>query len=61
MQKPLTPSGTVKSESAKMLKRLGSTVYEVSVYFSETSRETVGDKIVRLIRGEAAHGKAAAE
>jgi L-lactate utilization protein LutC len=35
-----------------MLKRIGSTTYEVSVYFSNTSKETMNDKISRLIRNE---------
>jgi hypothetical protein len=34
-------------------KRIGSTTYEVSVYFSETSKETFDEKILRMIRNEA--------
>ena len=30
-------------------KRIGSTTYKVSVHFSRTSRETMSDKLVRLI------------
>jgi hypothetical protein len=37
----------------KLLKRIGSTSYEVSIHFSQTSKETVEDKILRLIRREA--------
>ena len=37
-----------------MLKRIGPTTYEVAVHFSETSKETMGDKVTRLIRREAA-------
>lgn len=33
-------------------KRIGSTTYRVSVHFSDTSRETVNDKILRLVRNE---------
>lgn len=33
-------------------KRIGSTTYRVSVHFSNTSRETVDDKILRLMRNE---------
>ena len=33
-------------------KRIGSTTYRVSVHFSKTSRETVKDKILRLIKNE---------
>ena len=42
-----------------MLKRIGSTTYHVSVHFSKTSTETIGDKINRLIQNEADDGKAA--
>nr|WP_325258306.1 transposon-encoded TnpW family protein [uncultured Oscillibacter sp.] len=33
----------------RITKRIGSTTYKVSVHFSRTSRETMGDKLVRLI------------
>jgi hypothetical protein len=38
-----------KAEPLKLLKRIGSTVYSVNVRFSETSKETLEDKILRLI------------
>jgi hypothetical protein len=34
-------------------KRIGNTNYEVSVHFSDTSRESLEDKIMRLIRNDA--------
>lgn len=46
-------------ESGVFTKRIGSTTYRVSVHFSKTSRETVNDKILRLIKNEAASGRAA--
>lgn len=45
-----TPATT--AQRAKMLRRIGSTTYEVSAYFSETGKETMSDKIIRLIRNE---------
>ena len=39
-------------EPLNLLKRIGSTTYQVSVYFSETSKETLEDKILRLIERE---------
>ena len=45
----------VKSENAQppyLLKRIGSTVYHVTIHFSETSNETLEDKILRLIERE---------
>ena len=35
-------------------KRIGSTTYRVRVHFSNTSRETMDEKIIRLLRNEAA-------
>ena len=34
-------------------RRIGSTTYTVGVHFSDTSKDTVNDKIVRLVRREA--------
>ena len=34
-------------------KRIGATTYKVSVHFSRTSRETMSDKLVRLIERDA--------
>jgi hypothetical protein len=34
-----------------MRRRIGSTAYEVAVYFSAESGETMNDKILRLVRG----------
>jgi len=45
-------------ESGVFTKRIGSTNYRVSVHFSDTSRETMNDKIIRMIKNETA-GKAA--
>ncbi|MDR2933393.1 MAG: transposon-encoded TnpW family protein [Oscillospiraceae bacterium] len=52
------PKTTTDTETVKLRKRIGSTVYEVSVHFSGTSKETINDKIVRLIRNDTASGRA---
>ena len=39
--------------TAVMLRRVGSTTYKVTVHFNEAEQETMADKIVRLIGGEA--------
>lgn len=39
-------------------RRIGSTTYRVRVHFSDTSRETMNDKIIRLIKNDTC-GKAA--
>lgn len=33
----------------RLTKQIGSTTYKVSVHFSQASKETMGDKIIRLI------------
>lgn len=50
-------SGKDRTVPMTMLKRIGSTTYEVAVYFSQTSKETVNDKITRLIQNEASGEK----
>jgi hypothetical protein len=53
---------TVKApqEPCRFEKRLGSTLYVVNVHFSETSKETMNDKIMRLVKNEARNGGKAA-
>jgi hypothetical protein len=36
----------------KIWKRIGYTIYEVEICFNPRSRETLEDKILRLVRGE---------
>ena len=40
------------AEPVTLLKRIGSTTYKVSVRFSETSKETMEDKLLRMIERE---------
>jgi hypothetical protein len=42
------------AEPSKFVKRIGSTRFTVTVRFSETSKETLGDKVSRLIEREVA-------
>jgi len=44
-----------QNKPMRLTKRIGQTTYKVSVHFSETSKETMSDKIVRLIQSEAAN------
>ena len=46
-------------EAGTFTKRIGYTTYHVGVYFSGTSTETAQDKILRLVKNEAATGKEA--
>ena len=41
-----------QTEPPKFSKRIGSTTYTVSVYYSQTSKETAEDKLLRLIENE---------
>ena len=43
---------TSENEPFIMSKCIHSTTYEVSVYFSRTSAETLVDKILRVVRNE---------
>ena len=55
----LTPTANTAEKSGdkplRLTKRIGSTTYKVSVHFSQTSKETMGDKIIRLIQNEVAN------
>ena len=40
------------SSFSYMTRRIGGTTYKVKVVFSDTEKETMGDKILRMIRNE---------
>ncbi len=40
------------AEPPALVKQIGKTTYKVRVHFSKTSRETMSDKIKRLLRYE---------
>ena len=56
---PTPETAQQPNEPVMILKKIGSTTYQIAVHFSATSKETIGDKISRLIRNEAESGKAA--
>ncbi|MDR1247157.1 MAG: transposon-encoded TnpW family protein [Clostridiales Family XIII bacterium] len=39
-------------EPVKLLRRIGSTTYEVTVHFSNKSKETMEDKLLRIMERE---------
>jgi len=41
------------AKPSKFQKKIGSTVYSVSVHYSRTSDQTIEDKILKLIESEA--------
>ncbi|MCL2168945.1 MAG: transposon-encoded TnpW family protein [Defluviitaleaceae bacterium] len=40
------------AELSKFTRKIGSTIYSVSVFGSQSSKETVEDKLLRLIKSE---------
>ena len=43
---------TQKAEQPDLVKRIGKTTYHVKAHFSTTSRETMQDKIIRMLKNE---------
>ena len=52
----VTERGATRAACADTVlrRRIGSTSYIVSVHFAETSRETIREKLIRLIESEVA-------
>lgn len=46
-----TPT-TPEAECPALVKKIGKTTYKVRVHFSTTSKETMSDKIKRMLRNE---------
>jgi len=42
----------VYHEGGRFTRRIGNTNYRIRVHFSETSRETMDDKILRMMKSE---------
>jgi hypothetical protein len=42
-----------RRESRTIMRRIGSTDFEIAVFFSDTNKETLNDKVKRLIKSEA--------
>ena len=45
-----------KTEPITIRKRIGSTIYEVNAYFNPEAKETVEEKLLRIIRNELTSG-----
>ena len=56
-----TEDVNITPKAINMTKRIGSTTYKVAVHFSATSRETIDEKILRLIKNDAELRKMAVE
>jgi len=47
-----TTTTTARAEQPDLVKRIGKTTYHVKVHFNPNARETMSDKIMRLLRNE---------
>jgi len=47
-----TNSTTGDYTPSQMTEKLGNTTYDVFIHFSQTSKETLTDKVMRLIRND---------
>ena len=47
------PLPVLGNEEPALVKKIGKTTYRVTIHFSTTSRETMSDKIKRMLRNEA--------
>jgi len=57
MMNTAAPAAQSALEAGVFTKRIGYTTYRVGVHFSGVSKETAQDKILRLVKNEAAVGK----
>ena len=48
----ITQGHAAHAEPAQLHKRIGSTVYEVRLHFNSDAKETMDDKILRLVRND---------
>ena len=46
------PLPVQRDDRPTLIKKIGKTTYKVTIHFSSTSRETMSDKIKRMLRNE---------
>lgn len=44
-------------ESNYVVKQIGSTLYKIKIYFSETAKESMEEKLLRIIKNDALYKK----
>jgi len=52
MNSEKTNTATANEEKPAFVKTIGKTSYRVRVYFNQNSKETISDKIIRLLQNE---------
>ena len=50
--KTSTPAASPLTAKPDLVKNIGGTTFDIHIHFSETSRETFTDKVVRLIKND---------
>ena len=50
-----SPLTVKEAPQADLVKTIGGTTFDIHIHFSETSRETFTDKVVRLIQNDSDH------
>ena len=49
---PITTTATPRAEQPDLVKTIGKTTYQVKVHFNPNAKETMQDKIIRMLRNE---------
>ena len=52
-----TTTTTALADKPDFVKRIGKTTYKVNIHFSTTSKETMSDKIIRMLKNEVSQMK----
>ena len=52
MNNDKTTAPTPRAEQPDLVKRIGKTTYRVKVHFNPNSKETMSDKIIRMLKNE---------
>ena len=52
IQTTVTTSDSALANAPALVKKIGKTTYKVRVHFSQTSTETMSDKIKRMLKNE---------
>ena len=47
-----TIAQTIERNAPVLVKKIGKTTYMVGIHFSETSKETMDDKVARLVKSD---------
>ena len=47
-----TIAQTIEQKAPVLVKKIGKTTYMVGIHFSETSKETMDDKVARLVKSD---------